>query len=160
VGKPGERLATESGDDRVILGALKIAPRETRAFTPRARLDANFANQIELTGYDLSANPSALELTLYWRAQATPDRDYTVFVHALDANGNIIAQADRQPQQGTYPTALWDAGEQVRDDYALTLAPGTSAQRIVVGLYRAETGERLPVGDGDHVEIIVRGAGQ
>ncbi len=161
VGKPGERLQLSGGDEsHVELTAIKIAPRdaERAAFTPRTRVDANFGHQIELTGYDLSANQDTLELTLYWRARAAPDRDYTVFVHALDANGKIIAQADRQPRP--YPTSLWDTGEQVRDDYTLALAPGTSAQRIIVGLYRADTGERLPVGDSDHVEINWRGAGR
>ena len=162
VGKPGERLATEAGDDRVILGALKIAPRdaERAAFNPRTHVNANFANQIELIGYDVTPSQNAIQLTLYWRARAATDRDYTVFVHALDVNGRIIAQVDRPPQDGNYPTSLWDAGEQVRDDYTLTLPPNSSAQRIVIGLYRADTDERLPVADSDHVEIILRGAGQ
>ena len=160
VGKPGERLATESGDDRVIISALKIAPRETAAFSPRTRVDANFANQIELIGYDVTSSQGAIQLTLYWRARTAMDRDYTVFVHALDVNGTIIAQVDRPPQNGNYPTSLWDAGEQVRDDYTLALSPNSSAQRIIIGLYRADTGERLPVANSDHIEIILRGAGQ
>jgi hypothetical protein len=161
VGKPGERLPmTGSEESHVELAAIKIAPRETLAFNPRTRVDANFANQIELLGYAADINRGTLELTLYWRARATPDRDYTVFVHALDANGTIIAQVDRQPQNGNYPTSIWDAGEQVRDDYALAIPPRKTVERIVVGLYRADTGERLPVGDGDHIEIILRGAGR
>jgi hypothetical protein len=154
VGKPGERLATNSGDDRVIVAAIKIVPRdaERAAFNPRTRVDANFADQIDLIGYDTKVKPDAIALTLYWHARAAPDRDYTVFVHALDANGEIIAQVDRQPQNGNYPTSLWDAGEQIRDDYALTIPAGTNAQRIIVGLYRAETGERLPV-SGKNVSV-------
>ncbi|MCI0476470.1 MAG: hypothetical protein L0Y55_09505, partial [Anaerolineales bacterium] len=162
VGKPGERLTTDTGDARVILGALKIAPRdaERAASNPRTRVNANFSNQVELIGYDVTPSQNTIQLTLYWRARAALDRDYTVFVHALDANGKIIAQVDRAPQNGNYPTSLWDTGEQVRDDYALALPPNSSAQRIVVGLYRADTGERLPVGDSDHVGINWRGAGQ
>ncbi|MBM3130063.1 MAG: phospholipid carrier-dependent glycosyltransferase [Chloroflexi bacterium] len=161
VGKPGERLPLAGSEEsHVKLTAIKIAPRdvERAAFDPRARVNANFADQIELLGYDVSANQNALELTLYWRARVAPDRDYTVFIHALDANGKIIAQADRPPRP--YPTSLWDAGEQLRDDYALALPPGTIVARMIVGLYRAETGERLPVGASDHIEIISRGVGR
>ena len=161
VGKPGERLtALPTNDDRVFLGAIKIAPRETSTFTPRTRVDANFANLIDLLGYDAISSQDTIQLTVYWRARATIDRDYTVFVHALDASGKIIAQVDRAPQNGNYPTSLWDAGEQIRDDYVLALPLGTIAQRIAIGLYRSDTGARLPVADDDHVEILLRGAGQ
>jgi hypothetical protein len=161
VGKPGERLLTGTGDDRVLIAAIKIAPRETApGQSPRTRIDANFAHQIELIGYDLNPNPDVLQLTLYWRARAVPERDYTVFIHALDANGQIITQVDQPPQNGNYPTSLWDAGEQIRDDYTLTMPAGTLPQRVIVGLYRADTGERLRVGVSDHVQVILRGAGQ
>jgi len=151
LGKVNQPLTTREGEERVTIGTLKIAPRETRAYTPRVRVEANFANQIELIGYDANVTGDQLALVLYWRARVAPEHDYTVFIHALDAGGNIVAQVDRQPQDGNYPMSLWDAGEQVRDEYALTLP--ASAQRIIVGLYRAETGERLLVSDRDHIEI-------
>jgi len=151
LGKVNQPLTTREGEERVTIGTLKIAPRETRAYAPRVRVEANFADQIELIGYDANVTGDQLALVLYWRARVAPEHDYTVFIHALDAGGNIVAQVDRQPQDGNYPTSLWDAGEQVRDEYALTLP--ASAQRIIVGLYRAETGERLLVSDRDHIEI-------
>jgi len=141
LGKVNQPLTTREGDERVTIGTIKIAPRETRAYAPRVRVDANFADQIELIGYDANVAGDQLWLVLYWRARVAPEHDYTVFVHTLDAGGDIVAQVDRQPQP--YPTSLWDAGEQVRDEYTLTLP--ASARRVIVGLYRAETGERLQV---------------
>jgi hypothetical protein len=156
LGKVNQPLTTREGDERVTIGTIKIAPRETRAYAPRVRVDANFADQIELIGYDANVAGDQLLLVLYWRARVAPEQDYTVFVHALDAVGNIIAQVDRQPQP--YPTSLWDAGEQVRDEYTLTLP--ASARRVIVGLYRAETGERLLTPQGDAVEISLAGVSQ
>ncbi|HEX7587840.1 MAG TPA: hypothetical protein VF478_05950, partial [Anaerolineae bacterium] len=160
VGKPDERLSViGSDDDRALLEAVKIAPRQAVAYSPSTRLDATFAGKAKLVGYDTLANSNVLNLTLYWQSLAPMDRDYKVFVHALDASGQLIAQVDQEPQQGNYPTSLWDAGEQIRDDYALALPPGK--YRIEVGLYRADTGERLSVsGTGsqtDHVEFSVTG---
>ena len=85
--------------------------------------------------------PNQTRLILYWRARSTLDRDYKVFVHALDTSGKLIAQVDREPQAGNYPMSIWDAGEQVRDEYSLDVPLRIS--RIELGLYRAGTGERL-----------------
>lgn len=157
VGKPNARLPVSGSDEsHVELTALKIAPREMLTFTPRTRVDANFANEIDLIGYDVKVNPDTLTLTLGWRARRALARDYTVFIHALDARGNIVAQVDRQPQP--YPTSLWEAGEVVRDEYVVAFP--ANARRVILGWYDAATGERLRVDDADHVEIILRGEGQ
>ena len=170
VGKPNARLnVIGASDDRALLESIKVAPRQPVTYSPQTRLDANFAGKAELIGYDVTnlakvGEPSqGFGLTLYWQCLAPMDRDYTVFVHALDANGNIIAQQDQQPQHGNYPTSLWDVGEQIRDGYTLTLPPGArSAYRIEIGLYRADTLARLPVtgkdSQNDHVEFSLTGA--
>lgn len=146
LGKVNQPLMTPEGDTRVTIGVIKIVPRETRAYAPRVRVNTNFADQIELVGYDVHVENETLRLVLYWRALRVPDADYTVFVHALDAQGNLVAQVDRQPQP--YPTSFWDAGEQVRDEYIFD-SPA-KVRQIRVGLYRLETGERLPVTDSQN----------
>lgn len=152
LGQVNQPLATPEGDTRVTIGAIKIVPREMRAYAPRVRVKANFADQIELLGYDAMVEGETLRLVLYWRALRVPDADYTVFVHALDADGNIVAQVDRQPQP--YPTSWWNAGEMVGDEYTLLLP--TLGQRVIVGLYDARTGQRLPMASGDSVEVNFR----
>jgi hypothetical protein len=61
--------------------------------------------------------------------------------------GEIASQHDGMPVGGLYPTTLWKAGEEVEDEHPLSLStdlvPGD--YRLLVGLYRPETGERLPV---------------
>ena len=119
---------------------------------------ANFG-QIELLGYDTAHQPGKLAVTLHWRALRPPAQDYAVFVHLLDAQGQIIAQHDGQPQDGAYPTSVWDTGEVVTDEHMLDLPADlpTDTYRLRVGWYLPATADRLPVvGDGDSVEIYDR----
>ncbi len=122
-----------------------------------------FGNQIGLVGYRTGVTDGALRVRLYWQAYKTPTDDYTVFVHLVDAAGNIIAQQDNEPQHGTYSTSLWDAGEIVADDYTLALPKGSLPEggHIEVGLYRAVDQTRLMLqGGGDKVTLPAGAVGR
>jgi len=116
-------------------------------------LRLNLGQQVQLQGYSLSANQVApgdtLLLTLYWQALSPIPERYTVFTHLLDANKQIQAQVDSEPQGGGLTTDRWTVGQIVQDNYALTVAddapPGPHV--LEVGMYRLETMERLPVTD-------------
>lgn len=64
-----------------------------------------------------------LTLTLAWRADAVPDRDLSVFVHLVDADGLIVAQADSMPGGGLAPTSAWQAGDLRVDAMRLRVPP-------------------------------------
>jgi hypothetical protein len=51
------------------------------------------------------------------------------------------------PQQNQYPTSRWLSDEVVTDTYQITLPPDTPAgsYQLEIGLYIAETGQRLQV---------------
>jgi hypothetical protein len=118
-----------------------------------------FAGLIELLGYDAAQQEGMLAVTLHWRCVEPPHADYTVFVHLLDAAGEIVAQRDGQPQGGTYPTSVWDVDEVVGDEHRLALPPDLPPgnYRLRVGLYTLETGARLGVvGGGDSAELELR----
>jgi hypothetical protein len=75
------------------------------------------------------------------------NEDYTVFIHLVDANGQLVAQMDGQPFQGRYPTSWWSPGELIVDRRsAPAIAPGK--YRLLVGWYRLSDGSRLPLADG------------
>jgi hypothetical protein len=156
----GDGSLTPLGEP-VSLGQIGIkAELQTEPDVIDHTIYASFDDQIELIGYNLSSTDGAVDITLHWRAVQVPENDYTVFVHLLDGEGNVIAQHDGQPQGGTYPTSVWDDGEVVADDHPLVLPPDLSPgdYRLRVGLYRLETGERLPVaGGGDSVELELSG---
>ncbi len=85
------------------------------------------------------------EFTLYWQAEAIPDGVYTVFLHMVDAAGNIVVQADHWP--GGLPTDILDQGQVITDEVVVPipteLPPGTYDMRV--GLYSTTDGQRLPV---------------
>jgi hypothetical protein len=143
--------------DRVLLGPIKLVPASPAAIpAPSHRQAAAFGSAIDLVGYDLggaAAPGGTLPVTLTWSARATPDADYTSFVHLLDPSGRIVAQSDGQP--GVYPTSLWTPREVERDSHPIALPPTLlpGSYRLEVGLYRRDTMARLSTGSGDRVVL-------
>jgi hypothetical protein len=137
----------------VFLQPVKIVPWQPEEHSPSHPVSFNFANTIELRGYDLDpaeVQPGdIIQLTLYWQASTEMDEDYTVFTHLIRTEGRIWAQKDDQPRGGNYPTSFWEPGQVVKDRYEMTLSSDTPAgeYQIEVGLYLASTGDRLPVLD-------------
>jgi hypothetical protein len=74
-------------------------------------------------------------------------------VHALDAEGNIVAQSDSIPAGGARPTGGWLPGEYVIDTHRLAVAAG-KVVALRVGLYDAGTGIRVGVDDGGDAVVI------
>ncbi|UCC86726.1 MAG: DUF2079 domain-containing protein [Anaerolineales bacterium] len=138
----------EQSGRRLVEVAL---PVET-GFQPSRPLQANLAGKMGLRGYDLSPGTGQagrdLEVTLYWQALAPMDRDYTVFVHLVDRDGQLVAQHDSQPWwQMPLPTSTWQPGEELPDQHRLTLPPDLEpgTYYLQVGAYHWQTLERLSV---------------
>jgi hypothetical protein len=118
------------------------------------RLDVNLGGQVTLAGYSLGATTVAggdvLPLTLYWQAPQPLAGRYKVFVHLLDQRGQIVAQRDSEPAGGSRPTTSWRPGELISDKHGVLIPFGTppGPAQVVVGLYSAETGQRLIPADG------------
>jgi hypothetical protein len=131
--------------------AVAIEEREREWALPEMehQLGARFGGLIELAGYDLVRGGDAVELILYWRALAAPDRDYTFFVHLAEpATGHPVRQVDTMPRGYTYPTGLWVAGEVVSDQVVLSLeGVPVGTYDLAIGWYVAETMTRLTAND-------------
>ncbi len=108
------------------------------------RLDYRLGDHITLLGYELGKTDPAM-LTLYWRAEAPVEGAYTVFVHALDASGEVVAQFDAPPLDGLYPSDAWLPGQIIADTHAV--ATPETARSLAVGLYDPASLARLPVRD-------------
>jgi 4-amino-4-deoxy-L-arabinose transferase-like glycosyltransferase len=136
----------------VLIGEIKVGgpPPGVIATTPapeHSRAD-RLGDLVTLLGYDLAIQPEKLAVTLYWRCDRPLLVDYTTFVHVVEAGtGETVAQMDRPPVDGTYPTSLWDVGEVIRDVVEVPLTGGVPPGDYVirVGLYNAASGQRLPV---------------
>jgi hypothetical protein len=120
-------------------------------------LEANFDDQIKLLGYSTpQIDNQTLTLDLYWQA-ANVSNNLTRFVQ-LVGPGGVYGQNDSIPDYGNYSTDLWQTGEVVVETVAFPLQPDrpTGEYTLHIGLYRPDTGQRIPLVDGsDHVEISV-----
>jgi hypothetical protein len=151
------RLLFIADGAEVELGEVKIVPTETVEPSPINSMNANFAGQIELVGYDLQQEPGRIRLTTYWRALQSVADDLTIFVHLLNEAGELVAQQDAQPQGGRYPTSIWDVGEVVVDERIIESDAAETAVSISVGLYVPENGQRLPfTADGQPPDDALR----
>ncbi len=132
----------------LFLDYLRIPWQGTLEGTQDA--DAQLGDAIRLVAYELPAEAApgeTVEVRLYWEALATPQDDYTVFVHLLDMEGHGITGHDAKPLGGRYPTQAWVPGAIVPDVHPLTIpadrAPGTV--KVQVGMYAWPELVRLPV---------------
>jgi hypothetical protein len=84
--------------------------------------NVNFANQIQLLGYDLPVRilgqGQGVPVTLYWRGLRTMDKSYTVFVKLLDDQKVVWGSTDRFPADG-HRTIYWLENEVVVDGFEL-----------------------------------------
>ncbi len=147
----GLPVETGRGRTSIDLAEIEVQARDHHYEPPApAHVQAvQFGSAIELVGYDLAeavyAPGSSLKVTLYWHAQQTPDRNYRVFVHLLDAEGQIVAQHDGAPGEGELPALGWLPGEYLVDIHRLALPPAlpAGAYSLLVGLYDPVTRQRL-----------------
>jgi hypothetical protein len=135
------------------LADLRVRPAPA-ADAPPVLLGRAFGGVATLEGVAAPAVAAVGEVVavrLWWRADGAPDRDYAAYVHLVGPTDALpLAQADG-PAGGDYPMTLWEPGERVAEARALALPAGLAPgeYRLLVGLYDAATGERLPAsGDG------------
>lgn len=88
-------------------------------------------------------------ISLYWRPteEAPPPKDYSVFIHLLDGEDNLIAGWDGEPLMGAYHTRYWRPGETLLDWWEVPIPADipTGPVELRIGLYDPLSGERLPV---------------
>jgi hypothetical protein len=87
-----------------------------------------------------SVADGSIGIDLVWQVGQVPS-GVTVFVHLLDAEGQLVAQADGDPFGGLLALDRWPSGLVARD---LRFADSPSAVTIVAGLYNRATGQRWP----------------
>jgi hypothetical protein len=133
----------------VQLGNIEVSrplsPPPVASLGIQHELAANWG-EVKLLGYDLAdeaiAPGASLSLNLYWQALADVHGDYFALIQARDQAGQVWGQMRERPVAGTYPTALWQEGEVLRDRYELSLSAEAPAgqYQLTVGLVNAATG--------------------
>jgi hypothetical protein len=120
------------------------------AVEPRQALRAVWDGQVALDGIRLVelAPGGEARVVLWWRTLRRPDRDYSVFVHLVDARGTMIVQHDKLPLNAFYPMRAWPPDVTQRDAYPLKVPADADLEgaSLAIGLYDARDKVRLPVG--------------
>jgi hypothetical protein len=114
---------------------------------------------IRLFGYEVQADTfrpgGQVVVTLYWESQQPVATDFTVFTQLLGPDFQLHGQMDRQPLSGHWPTSRWQPEQKFADKFVLDVndtAP-SGEYVLLVGLYDANTGQRLPVmANGERVQ--------
>jgi hypothetical protein len=156
-GRPAKPTVTANGQPvNFQVGRAKLVPWQWPEAKPAHALDVNFGDGIRLAGYELRAGSGAdsYALQLVWQPAVRPSADYTVFIQVWDGDKQM-AGFDGPPVGGDYPTSWWESGEVIVDEHGLDWAGaglqpiGSGRYRLLVGLYRLDTGARLPAFDPD-----------
>jgi hypothetical protein len=122
---------------------------------PEAQADIVFGERVRLLQYAYPESGlvagETLHIVLIWQSVTHLDFDYSVFVHLMDSGGQVYRQADGSPVGGLHAMSTWTEDEIVVDRYGFLLSedaqPGT--YRLLVGIYRWDTMERLSISDPD-----------
>ncbi len=143
---PLRQIPLATADDSVRLyevSTAQPAPNPLSPYSGDIATDLRYGEQIRLAALTLPAGRryqpgEVIALSLLWRADTTPERDYTVAWFIADAGGQQpVAQGyDSAPQFNYAPTSSWRAGEEIWDQRALRLpariAPGEYQMWIVL----------------------------
>lgn len=112
-----------------------------------SQADRDFGGQIFIDSFNV--DPRSFIIDILWQAHTTVDEDYTVFLHVVNSDGELVGQADVFPN---LPTHYWRFNEMYVTSHHiqffegdLDLAPGDYT--VMVGWYLndGETYPRLPI---------------
>ncbi len=116
----------------------------------------NFGDQFELEQYGLSGGPvqyrQELGISLQWQVLRRTTKDYYLFAHLVDDQGNLWGQRDG-PLADTgnlLQTSAWLEGSTHQTACTVPLLPGTPPGQywLVLGLYQLDDLSRLNISGG------------
>ena len=144
-----------------VMSELPVAP---------AGLDVRYEECCTLLGYVAPEEPvhpgERASLTLVWQADRIGEQDYSLFVHAITPDGQVVGQLDTFHGGGMLPTGQWQPGDIIVDTVHVPIHPkagGPALIRFSVGLHRTVEGgqgqERLTAysAGGQALEPVLAG---
>jgi 4-amino-4-deoxy-L-arabinose transferase-like glycosyltransferase len=121
-------------------------------FSERAEPEMPVLALLEAAVTTRAAQPGDyVQIETAWRAESTPGRDWSLFVHLVTPDDVIIAQRDIYPGGGLLATSDVGAGQAWDNPIAIAVpgtAPAPMTLSVQAGWYHLPTGERLALADG------------
>ena len=135
-------------------------------------VDFTYDDTIRLIGYKLHTSTvrpaESLPVTLYWQVVRPAKLDYSIFVHVLGRQRQVVGQIDTYPGGGAWPATLLSPGDILADTYDVLIAPQTEFEHaptrllITAGIYDytepGRPGKPALNAAGDKVEPIIAAA--
>ncbi len=118
---------------------------------PEYPIGANYADKIELIGFDVSKPLVAgkpATFTWYWKALQDIDDNWKVFVHFDSSKKAYRQNLGHHPVGGLYQTSRWEKGQIIEDVQKVTINGNYPAGQAVpyIGFYKGK--QRLAIKNG------------
>jgi hypothetical protein len=132
---------------RYIAPAYAKPPTLTVADLPDnlQRVDFTYDGSMRLIGYQLHRDQvrpaERLPLTLYWELLKPVEQNYSLFIHLLGRQRQVVTQLDTYPGGGKWPTSLLKPGAILADYYEIAIPPEAEFKQaptrlqIAAGIY-------------------------
>jgi hypothetical protein len=148
-----KRFAPDTATRGPSMVVLRLTPMQHTVDVPAL-------GGLRVMGYDMSearaGEPTVLRL--YWQAENATADDYHVFVHVLDSEGALVAQADGTPlADPARGTSTWHDANEVLISQPFTVDMAGLADgryTIVSGFYHPTRNERLTADDGRNSVLV------
>jgi len=161
-------LRFDDGAEALDLGTVRVVAAKGAARKARVVANglANIGNEVALTAARARAGLSLragiwekpltvtagqpMHLRLIWQVLSRPSTSYTIFIHLIDAQGQVQFGHDYTPLGGAFPSYLWFPkwleGQSVVDPYTLVLPEDLPAGSywLEVGMYEMGSIRRIP----------------
>jgi hypothetical protein len=132
-------------------------------------VDYTYAGTLRLIGYQLGTEvirpAQSLPLTLYWELVRPTEIDYSIFIHLLGRQRQVVGQLDTYPGGGKWPPSLLQPGDIVAGAYRIPIIPQAefthAPTRLLVaaGIYELDEagrpGKPAVNAAGDPVEPVI-----
>jgi 4-amino-4-deoxy-L-arabinose transferase-like glycosyltransferase len=154
-GRPGTTFYAARSEP-ILAQTLERVSRgvvSTPVDSQRLTLPLNFGDEYALLGYELWGEAAAGEvqrMITVWRVMCDAPADVSIFVHMLDADGDLVSQFDGFD---TWAPAL-KSGDVIAQLHSIEIATDvpSGSYQIQAGMYLQEQSDRLPVMvDGEQV---------
>jgi hypothetical protein len=155
-------LRTDDGADQVLLPTpVRIMGRGPQVTRPAELLQVGEA--LRLICVQTESGLDGLDVALYWLVRTPLADEIRLFVHGLDAQGEMVAAYNGPPLNGLYAPSLWLSGQTLVERVRLT--PADAVESVGLGFFEAASGVRLPLQSGgqpvpdDRYILALGGAG-
>ncbi len=125
------------------VGEIRAKPTSPAFLARPKQVVGTIQNIATLINATVTWQPNIATISLTWQAIAPAQPTDTIFVHLIDADGQVVAQADGDSLNGLIRPSAWQPGQLIIDQRQIQLnGIPTRGLQVRVGMYSRESGQR------------------